>query len=350
MASIDITRIGTTTDTPADAGGFAPRPLPAALRFSAAERLVEDSGPSARSQARQIAASLAAPAAAPDLAWATVGPAGRTVREVAVAFLTPGRSAVLVASRPVSADDERIDERAACIRATCEHLAGLPGQPVGIVQSLPATEEIWAVQSLEAAGWQVVGELAYLRRPIVLPDFLEESGAAGAELPRGVELEPVRATDATDDELRRVLEGLERSYEDTMDCPGLCGLRSTADILASHAAIGDPALAIWRVVAAGGRPEGAMLLAGLADQRCYELVYVGVSPALRQRGLGSALLRRALGTLANRLGPAAARRWSLRCAVDVANLPATRLYQRLGFRAFDYRVACVMPLEARGAD
>ena len=38
---------------------------------------------------------------------------------------------------------------------------------------------------------------------------------------------------------------LDRSYVDTMDCPELCGMRATADILASHKATGEFDPSLW---------------------------------------------------------------------------------------------------------
>lgn len=78
---------------------------------------------------------------------------------------------------------------------------------------------------------------------------------------------------------------------DTLDCPELCGMRRTSDIIASHGAIGRPELAIWTLVRHEGRPAGAVLLAGLPEQRCYELVYIGLGPSLRGLGLGELLMR-----------------------------------------------------------
>jgi ribosomal protein S18 acetylase RimI-like enzyme len=314
-------------------GKCQPRPLPADLRLAAAERLVEAVGPAAREAARRIVDAGADGGIAFDHAYATIDVDRRAVRELALAIPSPGRSTLVFLSRPDAAGD-RPTERAHCAAALTEHLSALPGR------------ERWGVDALVAARWRIVGELAYMRRPL-RPDDAPRSGLlrhreAEPELPDGVELEPFRIPDLGSANMGVLVNALDDSYRDTLDCPELCGMRRTSDIVASHAAIGRPELAIWTLVRHEGRPAGAVLLAGLPEQRCYELVYIGLGPSLRGQGLGEILMRRAITQLGARVKQSAARSgWSLTCAVDTANTPAVRLYERLGFIAFDRRVACV---------
>ena len=88
-----------------------------------------------------------------------------------------------------------------------------------------------------------------------------------------------------------LLEALESSYQDTLDCPELCGLRETPDVLDSHRSTGvfDPAL--WWMVHVNGQARGCALFNRCPEQRTIELVYLGLSPELRGRGLGKWLLR-----------------------------------------------------------
>jgi len=381
-------------DTSIEARGFHPVALPAHLRVSAAERLVEGTPEQVRRTARRLVAAggdgglsfhhafatidprphtapdhtLAPPASdapAPSNAHAATRSAtatarrlavagGPAVRELALAIPAPGRSAMVFLSRPArggpaepdargASRPHRHGERVACLRALGAHLAALPGRPVAIAQALPHPSEAWAQAALLEAGWLVVGRLAYLRRPLVGRDA---DPPAPPALPAGVRVEPVAPPAPGAPCPPGLIEALEASYEDTLDCPGLCGLRRTGDIIASHAAIGRPELAQWRVVYEGSRPLGAVLVACVPEQRCYELVYLGLAPPLRGRGLGGALLAGAIAQVASRLrrGPSGAG-WSMTCAVDAANDPAVRLYQRHGFRTSDARVACVLGLE-----
>ncbi|MFI4881889.1 MAG: GNAT family N-acetyltransferase [Phycisphaerales bacterium JB064] len=331
-----------------DATGFKPKPLPASLRLAAAERLVEATGQAARQAARRIIEAGAAGGIAFDHALATFDVGRQHVRELALAIPSPGRSALVFLSRPKQGED-RPDERAACALALTEHLAALPGQPLDIAQSLPAVSEQWAVDALIAAGWQSVGELAYMRRALRAEEAskggLLRPKAPEPELPDGVELEPIRVPEPGHPAPPALEQALDDSYVDTLDCPALCGKRRTSDIIESHAAIGRPELALWSIIRHEGRPAGALLFACLPEQRCYELVYIGLGPSLRGMGLGEVLLRRGIGVLATRIRQSQARSgWSLTCAVDTANAPAVRLYRRLDFTSFDQRVACVRPL------
>jgi ribosomal protein S18 acetylase RimI-like enzyme len=134
-----------------------------------------------------------------------------------------------------------------------------------------------------------------------------------------------------------LIDAMTRTYEDTMDCPELCGLRETADVLESHRAAGrfDPAM--WFIVYWHDQPHGCMLLNRAPESRSVELVYVGLSPELRGKGLASRLLRIGI----NRCRGAGD--W-LTCAVDRRNTPALWLYQRQGFLTVSERRAFVRPV------
>ena len=135
-----------------------------------------------------------------------------------------------------------------------------------------------------------------------------------------------------------LIRALDRTYEATLDCPELCGLRDTADVLESHRSTGvfDPAL--WWLVFLNEQPHGCMLLNRCPDHGTVELVYLGLSPELRSRRIGSRLLELGLAAIDSTGGT------PITCAVDLRNAPALRLYGRLGFREFGRRVALVRPI------
>jgi ribosomal protein S18 acetylase RimI-like enzyme len=72
-----------------------------------------------------------------------------------------------------------------------------------------------------------------------------------------------------------------------------------------------------------------------------ELVYLGLSPMLRGRGLGGRLLAFGLSHLVWR------EEGTVTCAVDQRNTPACRLYERFGFVRFEERIALVRGLGDR---
>jgi len=137
---------------------------------------------------------------------------------------------------------------------------------------------------------------------------------------------------------RGVSQALVASYEGTQDCPELCGLRETADVLASHRSTGvwDPAS--WWLVLDRGVPRGVALFAHCPEVRSVELVYIGLGPSLRGRGIGRRLLELGLARACTLDAD------EMTCAVDRRNAPAMRLYETMGFAPFAQRVALVRPI------
>src|SRR5690606_29098186 len=131
---------------------------------------------------------------------------------------------------------------------------------------------------------------------------------------------------------------LERSYIDTLDCPELCGLRGTRDVLESHKAAGHFEPSLWWLVRLDGEPEGAMLYSPGHGEGHIELVYLGISPALRGKRLGKTLRDFGRRVIAERREPSGT------CAVDQRNEPAKRLYRKAGFEQFAERVAYIRPV------
>ncbi len=128
------------------------------------------------------------------------------------------------------------------------------------------------------------------------------------------------------------------SYVETLDCPGLLGLREIGDIIAGHMATGRFDPDHWFVWCEGDEPVGVMLLNELPARQALELVYLGLTPAYRGRGLARRMLRQ---------GMAAAWRQGTRmmvCAVDQDNGPAVKLYRSMGFVATGRKVAYVRVL------
>jgi ribosomal protein S18 acetylase RimI-like enzyme len=314
------------------------------LYESAAERLV---GVPDRERARAARRFVrVAPDHGIDLskAFITVD-VGRTgaptgVREVCLPVLGAGGSAMLFISGPRNGtaprnarrNDPEIDhiERVAVIRDACAAVGRRSGPLVA--QALPEPEETWAIDALLDAGFLRVGDLAYLRAEI---SERPPAGVWDSDLrlvnPRDVE----RGSEAR----AMLAEALESSYIDTLDCPELCGMRSTDDVIDSHRASGQWDPELWWVLLVGGAPRGCILLSGTPGMEAIELVYLGLAPEARGRGIARRLLDLAM-TRASRRGYG-----SMTCAVDLRNEPALRLYERAGFRAFSRRVALVRVLD-----
>ncbi len=322
---------------PAGSGNPAPAfeavRIPHELELSAASRLVSEAAGPRSQAARRLITAAATHGIDLSLMWGTMDRAsdGRPVRVRQVCLAVPGsgKTAAMVLSGP-GTEAPGHSERVAALSAACADL-GRPerigGRIVRLAQALPEPDEPWAVKAFLEAGFTRVGDLIYMRR--LMGESLEEREP---RWPQGITVRQVTTLQA---DRALLVEALDRSYRDTMDCPELCGLRETADVLESHKATGvfDPKL--WWLVLLDGRPHGCILLARAPEQRALELVYLGLSPELRGRGLGSMLLRQSLMQVAG------VEAEFIACAVDDRNQPAKRLYAGFGFREFGRRVALV---------
>ena len=130
------------------------------------------------------------------------------------------------------------------------------------------------------------------------------------------------------------------SYEQTLDCPGLKGLRHIDDILAGHMASGVFHPDLWFALRCADEPVGVMLLNVVPPHNAVELVYLGLSSPWRGRGLGRQLVTHGL--------------WAARSvdaeqmvlAVDRINTPAVALYRSIGFTQTARKLAMVFTLPA----
>lgn len=315
--------------------------IPRELELSAAARLVGDAAGAKGAAARRMVTAAALHGIDLSWMWGTVDRAGERVtrvRQVCLVVPGSGKTAMCILSGPAHGDPEQENqERVASIQTACRFLeserARDGGRDIRLAQALPDPGEPWAVRAFLDAGFLKVGDLAYLRRP-------KASAAAAPQpvvWPEGVEVRPVHGVKADDPDRTALIRALDRSYEATLDCPELCGLRDTSDVLDSHRSTGvfDPRL--WWLVFYHNEPHGCMLLNRCPDHGTVELVYLGLSPELRSKGIGSRLIQMGLSHIDH------ASAAPLTCAVDLRNTPALRLYHRLGFREFGRRVALVRP-------
>lgn len=279
-----------------------------------------------------------------DLSLLFAASKGPEVRQVCLAVPSSGRTAAVFLSEPPrqgdpGGDEAGIEERAACLAAAEEHLRReMPGR-VAVMQALPEPGELWCINALRAAGFVNVGDLTYLRRSIGRQSGLFARPPAAPVWPPGIDVVTLATLPGGLNGQRRMLRGLlDATYEGTLDCPALCGLRSTEDVLDSHQAVGQFDPSLWFIVRRDGEAQGCMLLSKCEELRSVELVYLGLAPGVRGLGLGAKLLDLALRSLP-RSG------FDLfTCAVDRRNTPAVKIYQRAGFRPFGERAALVKPI------
>ncbi len=188
-----------------------------------------------------------------------------------------------------------------------------------LVQTLLGPSETAHAAPLLRHGFRHITSLWYLRHDLVLPaDLVATKDSLCCE--------PYARCDAA--AFHRVLL---QSYEGTLDCPEINGVRVLAEILEGHRSQGIHDPEHWWLARVEGEPVAVLLLTATPDEGSWDVSYLGVVPSARGRGVGRALMVRAL--LEARLLKARA----LTLAVDGRNLPARHLYRRLGFVPCDLR-------------
>lgn len=168
-------------------------------------------------------------------------------------------------------------------------------------------------QLFRQGGFEFLARLVYLERD--LADPLPDSKAA--------RLTWQVYSQETHDLFAHIVEG---TYEKSLDCNALNGLRRIEDVLASHQSVGRFNPKLWRVALVDQQPVGVVLLAEIVERLTVELVYMGILPAFRGRGYGAVLLGDSIRLA--RTCPAV----SMTLSVDAKNSPARRLYARFGFK------------------
>lgn len=197
-----------------------------------------------------------------------------------------------------------------------EHALTLPIiQGIRLVQSLSGSAQRHQSSRLCLAGFQRISTLRYMLS-LVSPVMAQPSG--GDEL----EFIPFEERD-----LPRWISLVEKTYQGSLDFPAIDKLRKTAHVLESYRNIGEYSPENWLLARQRGTDLGCLLLADHAAQGQFELVYMGLIPEARGKGLGLRLIQ-----TAKRLAASAGRE-RIVLGVDGTNHPALALYERSGFLA-----------------
>jgi ribosomal protein S18 acetylase RimI-like enzyme len=204
-------------------------------------------------------------------------------------------------------------------------LDGAAAGDVRLAQALTAVDDVHAHEQFAVGGFTRTAELIYLSG--------EVQGARAEEATL-----PFLLTEYHEGEEGRLARLVERTYEGTLDCPGLDGLRTTQDVLAGYRAVGQFRPELWRFVRWQEADVGCLLLNVHPDVRYAEIVYLALVPEVRGRGWGEALSRKACDLARD----AACERVVL--AVDAANGPAISMYERAGFFEFERREVWIAKL------
>jgi GNAT superfamily N-acetyltransferase len=241
---------------------------------------------------------------------------------------SPGRTAMAFLS-PVY-DQSLIPYTSELIRQAC---AAQDSQRIRLIQCLLEPVQQLESNVLDEAGFTTLANLSYMQLDIRGEGAAFEPGPGWQVLTWTESRQPLFA------------DAILASYQGTLDCPGLLGLRKIDDIIAGHQATGQFDPDLWLVLCEEDRPAAIMLLTRLPQRQAMELVYLGVSKPWRGQGLARRLVRHAL----HLAGGGEARQMLL--AVDEQNSPAVKLYRDFGFRTTARKKAMILTLPVTtGAD
>lgn len=238
---------------------------------------------------------------------------------------SPGRTAMAFIS-PVASDEHR-PIVAGLARHVCA--AQSPAR-LRLIQVLLDEQQQREKAALQDAGFNCLAQLLYMQRTISRPQG-----------PGGLDLDPpISAVRYSKANRHHFEAAILESYHNTLDCPGLVGLRKIDDIIAGHMAAGRFKPELWLALHHRGEPVGVMLLNLVPQHQGVELVYLGISPAWRGRGLAGKLLTHAFAAAADHGAT------NIILAVDAANKPALHLYRTMNFRTTGRRLAMMYVVDA----
>lgn len=247
-----------------------------------------------------------------------------------------GKTAVLFTSPILTAQQVKLASDAIEAVARIQD----PGQ-IRLIQVLLEPTQRREEQALSQAGFSRLAQLTYMRRSTLGSSHSADHIEQASEPTAHIECDGRALTAMTwhEDRHDAFARAIDASYLETKDCPELVGVRDIDDIIAGHMAVGrfDPGL--WSVYYQDDQPAAVMLLNRLIDRAELELVYLGLSPAFRGKGLATRLMQHALA-LARAHNDS-----GIHLAVDQNNEPAMKLYKGLGFRATGRKVAMIYILK-----
>jgi ribosomal protein S18 acetylase RimI-like enzyme len=201
---------------------------------------------------------------------------------------------------------------------------------VHLAQLLIDPSDAAVVQLYKQCGFDRLAELIYLQR----------------HLRRGGDLPPTPDGFVLETYCSRThglfAQAIQQSYASSLDCPGLNGQRDIEDVIAGHRHAGEFDPSLWYLLSENSRPAGVLLLSPSrhSGSGAIELVYLGLAPSARGRGVGDWFMKLAL----SRASQYTAGRGILTLAVDSQNRPALNLYYRHGLARVGSRIALLRDL------
>jgi len=224
-----------------------------------------------------------------------------------------GKTAILWSPRLISGEPPSTAE--SLLSAAC---TALEKQRLRMTQALMSVDSESDQALLRTGGFEFLADLLYLVS--VETDF-----------PRSKPSSPLEFETYCPENHGRLAQIVETTYDQTLDCPALNGVREIGDVLIGYRSQGKFNPGNWMIVRHDGRDVGCLILSDYPHQGNVELVYMGIVSTARGHGWGIDVTRHAqwLAALAGRP--------RLVLAVDARNGPAIKMYAAVGFRAWDRR-------------
>lgn len=289
-------------------------PCPASLRRAALELLLGETPADFRhAQVSTALETLENPAGEPGRLLVAAHQE-TTVLAAAMAVAQPGRTAIVHPPRLAAGQREALADR-----LLGEMNQWLDRNTVQVAQALLDPCDLLDADRLSRCGYVQACTLCYL---VCAAEHFPQAQPQGP-----LAFEPWRPTD--DAQFGPIMDA---TYENTLDCPSLNGVRATPDVLAGYRASPAGVNGPWTIANRAGRAAGCLLLADHEASDQYELMYMGIVPEFRGQGLGACLVRQA------QWQAHCAGRTQLVLAVDAQNGPARDVYAAQGFRVFTERL------------
>ncbi len=202
-------------------------------------------------------------------------------------------------------------------------IAALDDTSIELVQAFLSAPDPEIVTVLRHVGFHHLADLHYMacesqKFPVAAPN------SCGLDY-----------TDYKPSQRHRLIGLIERTYEGTLDCTSLNGVRDIEHVINGYQNTGVFLPQCWLIVRSGDCDVGVLLLADHPQNRQWELMYVGLVPEARGRGWGRQITRYAQWLARG------ARAERIVVAVDAANGPAVAMYRSSGFELWDRRAVYV---------
>jgi ribosomal protein S18 acetylase RimI-like enzyme len=238
-------------------------------------------------------------------------------------IVSPGRTALILGPGGAPADPAFRTAAGDLIDAVCAHSGA---GDVQLAQVLLDPADPAAHHLYEGRSFRRVAQLIYLQG-------VPRRKAAPPPLPPRLHWVPYAPVTH-----ELFAQTITATYHRSLDCPTLNGLRHIEDVLAGHKASGDFDPRMWTLLCEGDVALGALLLSHTREAETTDLVYLGLVPEGRGRGLADLMVRQAMSVAAAQRGG------RLSLAVDSGNVPALKLYHRHGMREVGAKLAMMRDL------